>query len=99
MHESNELHEIQLEHASFKYPETVGVVERSHSALKCILKLNPNEHWNDRFKCVRWRPLNTIRPIIQRSAVAPQLFHGPDALKLSDVRVSNALIERFSPNS
>ena len=33
MHELNKLLEIKLEHASLKHPRTVGVVERSHSAL------------------------------------------------------------------
>ena len=34
MHELTKLLEIKLEHASLKHPQTVGVVERSHSALK-----------------------------------------------------------------
>ena len=47
LHKLTKLVEIQLKHASLKHPQTVSVVERSHSALKRILKLNTNEQWND----------------------------------------------------
>ena len=47
LHELTKLLEVQLEHASLKHPQTVGVVERSHSELKRILKLNTNEQWHD----------------------------------------------------
>ena len=40
IHELSKLLEIQLEHVSLKHPQTIGVVERSHAALKRILKLN-----------------------------------------------------------
>ena len=53
LHELTKLLEIQLEHASLKHPQTVGVVERSHSALKRILSLNTNESWNDWFEYVQ----------------------------------------------
>ena len=53
LYELTKLLEIQLEHASLKHPQTVGVVERSHSALKRILKLNTNEQWNDWFKYIK----------------------------------------------
>ena len=49
LHGLTKLLEIQLEHASLKHPQTVGVVERPHSALKRILKLNTTEQWNDSF--------------------------------------------------
>ena len=62
MHELAKLPEVKLKHASLKHPQTVGVVERSHGALKRILKLNTNDQWND-----------IIHPIIQRSDVV-QLF-------------------------
>ena len=38
IHELSKLLEIQLEHASLKHPQTIGVVERSHAALKRISK-------------------------------------------------------------
>ena len=49
LHELTKLLEIQLEHASLKHPQTVGVVDCSHSALKRFLKLNTNKQWNDWF--------------------------------------------------
>ena len=45
MHELTKMLETQLEHASLKHPQTVD--ERSHSALKRILKLKNFEQWND----------------------------------------------------
>ena len=44
-HELSKLVEIQLEHASLKHPQTIGVVERSHAALTLILRLNTDEKW------------------------------------------------------
>ena len=43
MAELPKLPEVRLEHATLKNPQTIGVVERSHAALKGILKLNSNE--------------------------------------------------------
>ena len=60
MHERTIMLEIRHEHASLKHPQTVGVVERSHSTLKRILKFNTNEQWNDwyhfaNFVSIRYR--------------------------------------------
>ena len=52
LHELTNLLEIKLQHASLKYPQTIGVVERSHSALKRILKLNTDEKWTTWYKYV-----------------------------------------------
>ena len=41
------LHEIQLEHASLKYPQTKRVVECSPSAFERNLKMKNIEQWND----------------------------------------------------
>ena len=45
MHESTKSRKIQLEHASFKHRQTVGVVERSLSSTERILKLDTKELW------------------------------------------------------
>ena len=100
MHELTKLHEIQLEHASLKHPQTVGVVERSHSALKRILKLITNEQWNDWFKYVQLATF--IHNTSYHSAIGCSptvLFHGREPMKPLDLRFNNTLIERFSPNS
>ena len=47
LHELTKLFEIELQHASLKHPQKMGVVERSHIALEHILKLNTNEQCND----------------------------------------------------
>ena len=92
--------EVQLKHASLKHPQTVGVVERSHSALKRILKLQTNEQWNDWYKYV---PLAVfIHNTSFHSAIGCSptvLFHGREPIKPLDVRFNKRMIERFSPNS
>ena len=40
IHELTNMLEIELNHASLKHAQTVGVVERAHSAFKRILKIN-----------------------------------------------------------
>ena len=47
MHELTSLLEVELKHASLKHAQSVRVVERSHGALKRILKLNTNEQWSN----------------------------------------------------
>ena len=100
LHELTKMLEIQLEHASLKHPETVGVVERPHSALKRILQLNTNQQWNDLFKYVQLATF--IHNTSYHSAIGCSptvLFHGGEPMKPLDLRFNNTLIERFSPNS
>ena len=100
LHELTKLLEIHLEHASLKHPKTVGVVERPHSALKRILKMNFNEQWNDWLKYVQLATF--IHNTSYHSAIgcSPTVhFHGPEPIKQLELRFNNTLIERFSPNS
>ena len=100
LHELTKLLEIQLEHASLKHPQTVGVVESSHSALKRFLKLNTNEQWNDWFKYVHLATFFHNTSYHSAIGCSPTvLFHGLEPLKPLDLRFNNTLIERFSPNS
>ena len=92
--------EIQLEHATLKHPQTVGVVECSHSALQRILKLITNERWNDWLKYVQLATF--LHNAFFHSAIGfspTVLFHGRGPLKPLDLQFSNTLIERYSPNS
>ena len=100
MHELTKLLEIQLDHASLEHPQKVGVVERSHSALKRILKLNTNERWNDWFLYVQLATF--MHNMSYHSAIGSSptvLFHGREPITPLDLRFNNTLIERFSPNS
>ena len=47
LHDVKKLVEVQLEHSTLKHQQTVGVVDHSHGALKCILKVLSSEKWND----------------------------------------------------
>ena len=78
----------------------MGVVERSHSALKRILKLKTNEKWNDWFKYVQLATFihnTSYHSVIGCSTTV--LFHGPEPKTLLNLRFNNTLIERFSPKS
>ena len=91
--------DIQPEHASLKQPQTMGVVERSHSALKLILKLNTKEQWNDWFKYVQLATF--VHNTSYHSAIGwspTVLVHEHERIKPLDLRFNNTLIERFSPN-
>ena len=47
IHELTGLLNIKIGHATLKHPQTIGLVERSHGALKRILKLNTDAQWTD----------------------------------------------------
>ena len=51
-HELTKLLDIELQHASLKHPQTVGVVERSLASLKRIIKIHTDEVWTDWYKYV-----------------------------------------------
>ena len=96
LHELTKLLEIHFEHANLKHPQTVGVVERSHSALKRILKLNTNEQWKDWFKFVQLATF--IHNTSYHSAIGCSptvLLHGREPIKPIDLRFINTLIKRF----
>ena len=100
MHELTKMLEIRLEHASLKHPQTVGVVERSHSALKRILKLNTNEQWNDWHKDVSLASFIYNTSYHFAIGCSPTvLFHGREPIKLLDVRFGNTTLERFEPTN
>ena len=44
MQEFTALLEVELSHASVKHPQSIGLLERSHSALKRIFKINENQN-------------------------------------------------------
>ena len=47
LHELTKLLEIRLKHASLKHPQTIGVIERAHSAFKRFLKVNSSSAWSN----------------------------------------------------
>ena len=100
MHELTKLLEIKLEHASLKHPQTVGVVERSHSALKRILKLNTTEQWNDWYKYVQLAAFIHNTSYHFAIGTSPTtLFHGREPLKPLDLRFNKNSLERAQPTT
>ena len=100
MAELTKLLEVKLKHATLKHPQTIGVVERSHAALKRIQKLNSNEQWNDWHKYV---PLATfIHNTSYHSTInccPTTLFHGREPVKPLDLRFSTRAMQAVEVNS
>ena len=87
LHELTNLLEIKLQHASLKHPQSIGVVERSHSALKRILKLNTDEKWTTWYKYVDLATF--IHNTSYHSSIGctpSSLFHGREPIKPIDLR-------------
>ena len=100
MADLTKLLEVELKHATLKHPQTIGVVERSHAALKWILKLNSNEQWNDWHKYV---PLATfMHNTTYHSSInccPTTLFHGREPVKPPDLRFSTQTMQAVEVNS
>ena len=100
MHELTKILEIKLEHATLKHPQTVGVVERSHSALKRILKLNTHEQWNDWYKYVQLAAFFHNTSYHFAIGCSPTvLFHGREPFKPLGLRFNNTALARHQPTS
>ena len=100
MTELTKLLEVKLKHATLKHPQTMGVVERSHAALKRILKLNTNEQWNDWHEYV---PLATfILNTSQHFSInffPITFFHGREPVKPLDLRFSTRAMQAVEADS
>ena len=100
MHELCTLLEIKLKQATLKHPQTVGVVERSHSALKRILKLNTNEQWSN------WHLYVPLAAYIHNTSyyssigcTPTSIFHGREPIKPLDIRFNRKNNQQFDPKS
>ena len=100
MHELTTLLEVQINHATLKHPQSIGLVERSHGPLKRILKLNTNEQWSDWHKYV---PLATfIHNTSYSSSIGccpSSIFHGREPTKPLDLRFSTKAMESVTAES
>ena len=70
-----------------KHPQTIGVAERSHSALKRILKLNTDEKWTTWYKYVDLATF--IHNTSYHSSIGctpSSLFHGREPIEPNDLR-------------
>ena len=99
MHEITKVLDIRLEFAGLKHSQTVGVVQRSRSVLKRILKLNTIRQWNDWFKYVQLATF--IHNTSYHSTIgcgATILFHVTTTFgepQTKNLRFSSTSIERF----
>ena len=81
--------EIKLNHGSLKQAQTVGVVERAHSAFKQILKINSTSALSN------WHKFVDIATFVHNTSYHVSIgttpsskFHGREPLKLIDLRFS-----------
>ena len=92
--------DIKIGHATLKHPQTIGLVERSHGALKRILKLNTHAQWTDGHRYV---PLGTfIHNTSYYSSIGccpSTIFHGREPTKPLDLRFSTKALEIATANA
>ena len=89
LHELTNMLEIKLNLASLKHAQTVGVVERAHSAFKRILKTNSTSAWSN------WHKFVDIATFVHNTSyhvpigtTPSSIFHGREPLKPIDLRFS-----------
>ena len=89
VHELTGLLDMQIGHTTLKHPQTIELVERSHGALKRILKINCDAQWTDWHRYV---PLGTfIHNTSYYSSIGccpSTIFHGREPIKPLDLRFS-----------
>ena len=94
IHELTGLLDIQIDHATLKHPQTIGLAERSHGALKRILKLNTDAQWTDWHRYV---PLGTfLHNTSYYSSIGccpSTIFHGREPIKPLNLRFSTKALE------
>ena len=89
--ELTQMLEIKLRHATLKHPQSVGVVERAHGALKRILKLNTDLQWNNWHKYVDLAVFIHNTSYYSSIGCTPSsLFHGRHPNKPLDLRFKNS---------
>ena len=87
LHELTNLLEIKLQHASLSHPQTIGVVERSHSASKRILKLNTDDKWTTWYNYVDLATFIHNTSFDSSIGCTPSsFFHGREPIKPIDLR-------------
>ena len=100
IHELTGLLNIKIGHATLKHPQTIGLVERSHGALKRILKLNTDAQWTDWHRYV---PLGTfIHNTSYYSSIGccpSTIFPGREPTKPLDLRFSIKALEIATANA
>ena len=100
LHELTNLMEIKLQHDSAKHPQTIGAVERFHSALKRILKLNTDE------KRTTWYKYVNLATFIHNTShhssigcIPSSLFHGREPNKSIDFTFRSRTLAQKEPTS
>ena len=86
MHRLAALLEIQINHATLKHPQTIGLLEQSHGPLKRFLKLNTIKQWSV------W--LRYVPP--QHSSTIHRNLHQLDAAQAQYSTKQNSLDLHFS---
>ena len=99
-HELTQLLELKISHASLKYPQTSGVVERAHVALAKILETNSNQTFTN------WNKYLNLATFIHNTSYhtsigcAPTvIFHGGDPVKPLGIRLYSNSIQKSAFNN
>ena len=100
LHELTDLLKIKLQDASLKHSQAIGAVERSHSALKRILKLNTDEKWTTWYKHVDQAAFLHNTPFHSSIGCTPSsIDHGRKNTRPSELRFRNHTLDQKELNS
>ena len=81
-----------MKHASLKHPQTIGVIERAHSAFKRVLKINSSSAWSNWHKCLDVATFVHITSFQDSIGTTPSsIFRGGEPLKPIDLRFGKTL--------
>ena len=98
-HELTQILEIKISHASLKHPQTIGVVERDHTAPTRILKLTINQTFTNWHKYLNLATF--IHPTSYHTSIvcAPTVtFRGRDPVEPLDIRFYSNCIQKSAFN-
>ena len=97
--ELTKLLEIQLNHASVKHSQTVGTIERSHAALKKVLKIYENNKHTDWDKYLDYAVFAHNTTYHSSIRTTPSMvFHGREPLTPLDLRFRSGQIANAKTN-
>lgn len=97
--ELSTLLEIQLDHATLKHAQTIGLLERSHAPLKTHLKIyggNMPNNWHTHVAYATFCHNTTFHSAIK--CTPSSLFHGREPFGPLDLRFNNRQMKTLEPN-
>ena len=92
--------EIQINHASTKHAQTIGILERTHAAIKTALKISTGERRSIWLKHVQIAVMNYNKTYHETLGCEPStVFHGRIPYNVLDLKLASKPKWKTTPNS